>query len=317
MQPHTQDGVSEKKKTTKRCEECHQKTALYQCPRCNFRSCSLECCVKHKKRLDCNGKRDRTAFLRIRDMSDDTLRSDYHFLEDVLGNVESSKRLLRDVGGARRGPPQRHHGAKRPRGNPTHSASPTQSKDEHTMLRAAGRSTVNDLGISHHSAPSQSKWRHFQQQAAQRQVQLLFMEGLERHKTNHSYVKKGLLHWTIEWCVHSADAKEPTTRIRTKPASEERIVWDVLSQNADVAGGSSWNQSTHSLLIKQVPCPHNQPNYVLLSESATISSALSGSNVLEYPTIDVVPNSRLSEFPRSIESLDSEAGPSKTTEKNS
>lgn len=75
------------------CEECKLKEAIYQCPRCNIRTCSLECVRKHKARTDCNGKRNRAEFLPLCRMSDSTLKSDYFFLEEVLDRMpRDSKR---------------------------------------------------------------------------------------------------------------------------------------------------------------------------------------------------------------------------------
>ncbi|CAJ1956361.1 unnamed protein product [Cylindrotheca closterium] len=69
------------------CEECKIKEAIYQCPRCNIRTCSLECVRTHKTKTDCNGKRNREAFLPLCRMSDSSLRSDYFFLEEVLDRM--------------------------------------------------------------------------------------------------------------------------------------------------------------------------------------------------------------------------------------
>lgn len=75
------------------CQECCTQDALYQCPRCRRRTCSLVCCVAHKERFRCNGRRDRTAFINIPSMTDATLASDYHFLEDIVGCLDEASRL--------------------------------------------------------------------------------------------------------------------------------------------------------------------------------------------------------------------------------
>ena len=76
-----------KRKVGDTCEECKLNEAIYQCPRCNIRTCSLECVRKHKTKTDCNGKRNREAFLPLCRMSDSSLRSDYFFLEEVLDRM--------------------------------------------------------------------------------------------------------------------------------------------------------------------------------------------------------------------------------------
>ncbi|KAL8178366.1 UNVERIFIED_CONTAM: Box C/D snoRNA protein 1 [Gekko kuhli] len=57
--------------------------AKYRCPRCMKYSCSLVCVKQHKTTYNCNGVREKTAFVSINQFSDLNLLSDYRFLEDV------------------------------------------------------------------------------------------------------------------------------------------------------------------------------------------------------------------------------------------
>lgn len=66
------------------CEVCSADEGRYKCPRCSLFTCSLACCLRHKAERGCDGKRDKTAFVDINEYSEDNLRSDFHFLEDVL-----------------------------------------------------------------------------------------------------------------------------------------------------------------------------------------------------------------------------------------
>lgn len=77
---------------TSTCEECRQVESVYFCPRCQIRTCSLKCVRAHKERTQCSGKRNRSEFLPVCRMTDNTLRNDYFFLEDVL-NQTSNKKL--------------------------------------------------------------------------------------------------------------------------------------------------------------------------------------------------------------------------------
>lgn len=85
------------------CEICNAQIAIYRCPRCYTRTCSLECCRKHKAKdeisgeLVCNGQRDRTKFCSLKRFTDAQLASDYHFLEDVMSSSTSSKRLYQSI----------------------------------------------------------------------------------------------------------------------------------------------------------------------------------------------------------------------------
>ena len=76
------------------CMVCNAKPFVYKCPRCSYLTCSLECCKKHKLERDCNGKRDKTAFVSVREYKDKALLSDYHFLEDTLQTKMAAQRLV-------------------------------------------------------------------------------------------------------------------------------------------------------------------------------------------------------------------------------
>jgi hypothetical protein len=95
------------------CAICRAKVALYRCPRCHTRTCSLACCRAHKGggrggggsnrngdvgiAIACDGRRDRAQFTPLGGFTDSILASDYHFLEDVLKVTEGSKRLYRGI----------------------------------------------------------------------------------------------------------------------------------------------------------------------------------------------------------------------------
>ena len=57
------------------CEMCELKEYKYCCPGCLIRTCSLECCNKHKINLGCNGKRNRTGFVALNQFDDNKMKS--------------------------------------------------------------------------------------------------------------------------------------------------------------------------------------------------------------------------------------------------
>lgn len=76
----------------KKCIVCHTKPIKYTCPRCTRRTCSLTCCLSHKKTWNCNGQRDKTSFKPLDAMNDLDLLSDYRFLEEVHRQIDTSQR---------------------------------------------------------------------------------------------------------------------------------------------------------------------------------------------------------------------------------
>ncbi|XP_060810200.1 box C/D snoRNA protein 1 [Amyelois transitella] len=74
------------------CEVCGDKEAIYSCPKCEVKTCCLSCVRIHKKELECDGVRDRTKFVRMKDFTDTDLLSDYRLLEECARFVYSVKR---------------------------------------------------------------------------------------------------------------------------------------------------------------------------------------------------------------------------------
>jgi hypothetical protein len=60
--------------------------------------------VHKKQTTGCDGKRDKTAYIPVKNFNESHLKSDYHFLEDVLQTRQSAKRTFEvDCGGEQRG----------------------------------------------------------------------------------------------------------------------------------------------------------------------------------------------------------------------
>ncbi len=128
-----------------------------------MRTCSLECCRKHKTKdestgeLVCNGQRDRTKFCSLKGFTDAQLASDYHFLEDVMSTSSSSKRLYQSIvsGDSTKVMPD----TKRVKAKSFNTkrtamveiASMTSSEPVHPLLQATkGRSTIDALASEVH-----------------------------------------------------------------------------------------------------------------------------------------------------------------------
>lgn len=73
------------------CEVCAAQPARYSCPKCEVKTCCLQCVQIHKKELECNGIRDRSKFLAIRKMTKMDFMNDYYFLEECTRYVEDRK----------------------------------------------------------------------------------------------------------------------------------------------------------------------------------------------------------------------------------
>lgn len=97
--------------STVKCEVCQEAFGKYRCPRCKLVSCSLSCVKQHKEAKDCNGVRDRAAFVPLKDFDDLQLLSDYRLLEDLrrvveAGNGSQKSKVLRRLNELRKHNPK-------------------------------------------------------------------------------------------------------------------------------------------------------------------------------------------------------------------
>jgi hypothetical protein len=122
----------------------------------------------------------------------------------------------------------------------------------------------------------------------------------------------------VEWCLHGG-AADGTGRRRAQ-VPETEAVWDALRRSVTAddganSGSSEDRLSSCAILLKKLPRPSNRPRYVeIASRTATLADALRDMTVIEYPTFDVVPASRLDEFPRLLQSVDTKEGPKEEEE---
>lgn len=86
------------------CEVCNANESKYTCPRCEVKTCSLNCVKIHKTELECSGIRDKTLFkardkftnLDLLSGKANTLRN-LQTLPASLTNDRSDYRLMEDI----------------------------------------------------------------------------------------------------------------------------------------------------------------------------------------------------------------------------
>lgn len=81
------------------CHLCEINAKLYKCPACSMITCSLKCCKEHKALKKCDGKRKRADYVELGKFTEQHLRSDFHFLEDVLQIRNNSGRIISETKG--------------------------------------------------------------------------------------------------------------------------------------------------------------------------------------------------------------------------
>jgi hypothetical protein len=71
-----EEGVSQRPPPPD-CVVCGAKKGIYKCPRCDRRSCSLDCVKRHKADNDCDGLQTRSTFTSLPDIGEKTMLNGY------------------------------------------------------------------------------------------------------------------------------------------------------------------------------------------------------------------------------------------------
>ncbi|GFH44138.1 hypothetical protein CTEN210_00612 [Chaetoceros tenuissimus] len=323
------------------CQICKEQMSIYRCPACFTRTCSLNCCLKHKEDANCSGKRDRTAFVPMNKFSDSTLASDFHFLEDVLTKSEKGKRLIQDMGAAHGGP--KNGGQKRKRNEQISEQKDTSdndtSRDIHPLsklLKVNPNDTTIDSNGTNKVSMMSSTIQHSKNKqrlvdmAKDRNIQLLLMPpGMQRHKNNKSTkydTKKGLIFWKVEFIFHVytiIEGKEVHSTATIvldrvpedqplmkyfKVEFEKQLYHSAQSETRNIISKfrkskdlTSLHENVHSLM-KKIPSP-GCAKYSRIDLHSSLKDILQGMTVIEFPTIDVVLNDNAKRFPLMIQDI--------------
>ncbi|ETW83856.1 hypothetical protein HETIRDRAFT_314398 [Heterobasidion irregulare TC 32-1] len=65
------------------CSICEKNAAIYTCPRCATRTCSLPCSNSHKSQTRCSGLRDKARYVPMNQYSLGTMMDDFVYLEEM------------------------------------------------------------------------------------------------------------------------------------------------------------------------------------------------------------------------------------------
>ena len=149
------------------CMMCGKNPKNYKCPRCSIFTCSLTCCRQHKIDKNCSGQRDRVEYIAAKDFKASNLRSDYHFLEDVLQAKKRVKYLL----GPEPKPNKRQRKVKQNNNSTStlidHSKSilPSNTQSTKKLLKACQHRNITLITLSDGMTKRKLNTSYFQQKA--------------------------------------------------------------------------------------------------------------------------------------------------------
>ncbi|ETV98957.1 hypothetical protein H310_08436 [Aphanomyces invadans] len=287
-----------------KCTQCSSFDIKYRCPRCERITCSLACCLAHKKQFDCDGKRDRTKFIALADFQDADMSSDFFFLQEIS---RSTSAVHLDV--AVKPPPP----SKRSKGH--------NHKSPHNTGNLTTLSVNPELPADYLKRFPPSV-QSFVQQAKKRGVFVhLHAPGMSRHKANTSTYnsKENCVLWRLE--MHFTDVAEIVTIV--EPRWSERLsLCDVITKHLSVTLENvplrtklkpycKLDVATEWLfLIKKEFAPASAPQYYKLDPTMPLGDSLKHLAIVEFPTVLVTLASRRHEYTfahRAIEVVDAVA----------
>ncbi|KAL8001453.1 putative Zinc finger, HIT-type [Plasmopara halstedii] len=268
-------GQPKSKNAVMRCSGCGNSDVKYRCPRCERITCSLMCCLAHKKQHDCNGKRDRTKFVDVKKFTDADLSSDFFFLEEVSRSTNSAQRS------------HRHLNANARRYN--------SNKKRKVVM---GTSINPDIP-SDWLARFPTAVQVFAEHAVKRGVALtLLPSGMSKRVRNSSYMntKANTMFWRVEWAFPSA---EVSMSLFEERANEQYTLCALLQkylnpsmENVATRGKlkkyavTNWEKNI-LLLLRREFTPASQPQFYRLDGNQSLESNLKRKAIVEFPVIIV------------------------------
>ena len=259
----TADKRAQAKLDDKACCICKSRDVKYRCPECQLRTCCLDCVKKHKDVFSCSGKREKTLFVKMSDFDQKEFLNDYFFLEETEQLIDRAARNRRQV---------------------TKCYSNQSELPAHLMkLRFEARKSGTRLKI----LPKGFKKR-------MENETIYFYSGKE-------------IQWTINWVFHDYDYHKENDEqslkvfeFMDKRVSEKKVIQDILKQvyfhpedpleNYDrVRLLSNFIDKNLAVFLRMEPRNVKSPTtYLPIDPNCTLTKALEGKTVVEYPTFIIV-----------------------------
>ncbi|KAI9917798.1 hypothetical protein PsorP6_012943 [Peronosclerospora sorghi] len=280
------------------CCGCGKSNVKYRCPRCERITCSLHCCVEHKKQYNCDGKRDRTKFLELKDFTDADLSSDYFFLEEISRSTNSAARSRSQLNAV-----ARLYTSNKMR----KLAKGRRNTGSSCASKSANSQRVDAIPVQHVNPDIPADWimrfpvsvQLFAHHSAKRGVALtLLAPGMSKRTRNSSYIdtKRNTMYWRVEWIFPSAQVSvnlfEERVDEKVTPFALLEKYLTPTQENVPVRGKlkkytmQNWKKNIMLLLRKEFTSA-SQPQYYRLNGNESLESNLKRKAIVEFPVITV------------------------------
>lgn len=198
-------------------------------------------------------------------MNDSTLRSDYFFMEEILGIMPRARKV--------------------------------------SKLAEEGKTSLQSGGKTYHGsiASISKKAKRLVQQAQRRGITLQVMpQVLERHKNNSSWYcgSRDLITWKVEIVLVPGNKTISFNLSELEEDILEHIARHIAeTYKDDLDMPSIASSDNYQLVIKRLPTSANNPRYVRIQDNQCLKTILEGLTIVEHPTLYCVTNGHMNEFP--------------------
>ncbi|CAK4084084.1 unnamed protein product [Aphanomyces euteiches] len=265
----TENASKRKRDDPIMCIMCSSADIKYRCPRCERITCSLVCCLAHKKNFECDGKRDRTKYIPLAQFRDADISSDFFFLQEVARST-SAVHLEVDVKPAEPKKPRRH-------------------EQPATALSVNPELPANYLRRYPPSVQS------FVQQAKKRGIFVhLHAAGMSKRKANTSFYnsKQDCIYWRLEVnFIHSSGVRIVEPKY-SEALSLEALMEKHLSVSLENAPLRAQLKKYCKLpttewlfLLKKEFVAASTPQYYELNSAQSLAENLRHLSIVEFPVV--------------------------------
>ena len=239
-----------------KCEICFSSEAKYCCPKCSVKTCSVGCVKIHKETKNCDGIRDKTKFVALKEFDDMKLLQDYNYLLEVQKIAENNalEELKQDLKIPKKG--KRNNKRRKMEGNEEDDVNSDQPNYLKRIVSICGK---NETKL-HLMPPSFSRRKH-----------------------NQTRFYKDTIIWTVELVVYEEEEKEEKEGKKSvvflNQVKEAETMEDVLTK-AKIP-----RFEDYYVLMEVYGRPRNAPLFIRVENlKLSLKDVVRGKEVLEFPT---------------------------------
>ncbi|PLW15707.1 hypothetical protein PCANC_11816 [Puccinia coronata f. sp. avenae] len=285
------EGTARQLVHSRTCIQCNQAESKYTCPACSVRTCSLGCSNQHKLDRKCSGKRNRVEYVQLNHYSWGRLMQDYSYLEEIHRHLSH--------------PPHSQSA------NPSSNTKPPALQDLHAKRNAASKrdflirkAALEGVGLTlmpDGMSRRKMNMTNFNQKkkCIQWSVELVFPGGEQDTRGPQQSESNGLtpnpsschLIHQISSDTKMMDVLKRTLKLKKlKLSQERRSLLSNLIEEQEEEDNLMFIMRIEPVTRSETDLPQPRLHaevHVIDSSCTTLSEALNGMKLVEWPKIEV------------------------------